>query len=134
MSLCVTLSQRWSSLVLPVQCGGAGDPFQQCSHDCEILLSLLQQRRQSSAPPLESTADAMRQKQLLSNLNIKFKAYDLDLMAPHGMGTGWQEFVAQSTGQRTVPMIWVKGRFIGGSSDLQALQASGQLTKMLAGK
>ena len=73
-------------------------------------------------------------KQLLSNANIKFKSYDLDLMEPQGMGIGWQAYVAQLTGQRTVPMIWVAEKFIGGSSELQRLQASGELQKMLAGK
>ena len=63
-------------------------------------------------------------------MNVPYKAYDLDLMEPQGQGIGWQAFVAQSTGQRTVPMIWIKGKFIGGSSDLQSLQASGELSKL----
>lgn len=38
------------------------------------------------------------------------------------MWTGWQTF----------PMVFVKGTFIGGASDLARLHASGELAKMLA--
>jgi glutaredoxin-related protein len=37
------------------------------------------------------------------------------------MWTGWQTF----------PMIWVKGTFVGGASDLSALMKSGELQRML---
>ena len=36
------------------------------------------------------------------------------------------------TGWPTFPMVFVKGTFIGGASDLARLQASGELAKMLA--
>jgi monothiol glutaredoxin len=38
------------------------------------------------------------------------------------MWTGWQTF----------PMIWVKGVFVGGASDVAALIKSGELKRMLA--
>ena len=38
------------------------------------------------------------------------------------MWTGWQTF----------PMVFVKGTFVGGASDLARLHASGELAKMLA--
>ena len=37
------------------------------------------------------------------------------------------------TGWPTFPMIFIKGQLIGGASDLQALQASGELERLLAG-
>jgi monothiol glutaredoxin len=37
------------------------------------------------------------------------------------------------TGWPTFPMIFVKGTFIGGATDLEALIASGELKKLLAG-
>ena len=36
------------------------------------------------------------------------------------------------TGWPTFPMIWVKGTFVGGASDLQRLQESGELKEMLS--
>jgi monothiol glutaredoxin len=35
------------------------------------------------------------------------------------------------TGWPTFPMIWVKGTFVGGASDLEALAESGELARML---
>jgi monothiol glutaredoxin len=37
------------------------------------------------------------------------------------------------TGWPTFPMIFVKGTFVGGATDLEALIASGELKKLLAG-
>jgi len=47
---------------------------------------------------------------------------------------GWRRRTALKmwTGWQTFPMVFVKGSFIGGASDLVRLHASGELAKMLA--
>lgn len=35
-------------------------------------------------------------------------------------------------GQSSVPQVWINDKFIGGCSDVEALQASGELKKLLA--
>ncbi|EJU02839.1 glutaredoxin [Dacryopinax primogenitus] len=47
-------------------------------------------------------------------------------------GSDIQNYLAQKTGQRTVPNIFIKQQHIGGSDDLAALERSGQLAKLLA--
>lgn len=43
-----------------------------------------------------------------------------------------QAYLADKSGQSTVPSIWINGKFIGGNSDLQAKNSSGELKKLLA--
>ncbi len=38
----------------------------------------------------------------------------------------------QKSGRRSVPQIWIRGRHVGGSDELHALERSGQLDAMLA--
>ena len=45
-----------------------------------------------------------------------------------------QKMMEQSGGRRTVPQIFIDGRHIGGFDDLSALDASGELDRLLAGK
>lgn len=47
-------------------------------------------------------------------------------------GGEWQAYLGDKTGQRTVPSIFIAGQFIGGSSDLDAKNKSGELKKLLA--
>ena len=42
------------------------------------------------------------------------------------------EMLAKSNGRRTVPQIFIDGKHIGGFDDLEKLQNSGQLDKLLA--
>ena len=42
--------------------------------------------------------------------------------------------IMKKSGQRTVPQIWVGGTHIGGYSDLQALEISGDLDELLSTK
>lgn len=42
------------------------------------------------------------------------------------------EMVARAGGRTTVPQIFINGRHVGGSDDLHALDASGQLAPLLA--
>lgn len=60
--------------------------------------------------------------------------------APHYIGhgsyfSGWRRRNALKmwTGWPTFPMVFVKGTFVGGADDLEALSASGELDKMIAG-
>ena len=43
-----------------------------------------------------------------------------------------REEMAQRSGRRTVPQIWIDGRHIGGSDDLHDLEQSGELDQLLA--
>ncbi|KAI9592332.1 thioredoxin-like protein [Syncephalis fuscata] len=47
-------------------------------------------------------------------------------------GADIQAYLEHITGQRTVPNIFIGGKHIGGCSDLEGLQSSGQLHKLLA--
>jgi len=40
--------------------------------------------------------------------------------------------MAQRSGRRTVPQIWIDGRHVGGCDDLYALEESGELDRLLA--
>jgi glutaredoxin 3 len=45
-----------------------------------------------------------------------------------------QKMMDKSGGRRTVPQIFIDGRHIGGFDDLSALEASGELDRLLAAK
>ena len=45
-----------------------------------------------------------------------------------------QKMMEQSGGRRTVPQIFIDGRHIGGFDDLSALDASGELDRLLESK
>ena len=47
-------------------------------------------------------------------------------------GEAIQADLAELTGQRTVPSVWIKGTHLGGNDDTQKALASGDLEKMLA--
>ncbi|KAI9216141.1 putative glutaredoxin Grx1 [Blastocladiella britannica] len=60
-------------------------------------------------------------KNTLSANGQKFKAVELDKEAD---GPAIQQHLADLTGQRTVPNIFIDGKHIGGCSDLLDLQSS----------
>ncbi|GAA5878364.1 hypothetical protein JCM8547_007532 [Rhodosporidiobolus lusitaniae] len=68
-------------------------------------------------------------KDLLKSLEVDFDAYELDQMDE---GSEWQNYLAEKTGQRTVPSVFINKQHIGGNSDLQAKHKSGELKKLLA--
>ncbi|BGP25084.1 Glutaredoxin [Rhodotorula toruloides] len=72
-----------------------------------------------------------RAKQILKDAGEDFDVYELDQMDE---GFEWQNALASKTGQRTVPSIWIGGKFIGGCSELEAKQRSGELKTLLSGK
>jgi glutaredoxin 3 len=45
---------------------------------------------------------------------------------------GGREEMERRSGRRTVPQIWIGGRHVGGYDDLAALNASGELDRLLA--
>ncbi|CAD6893467.1 unnamed protein product [Tilletia controversa] len=47
-------------------------------------------------------------------------------------GADIQAYLADKTGQRTVPNIFIKGKHIGGSSDLLELESKGELKKLVS--
>jgi glutaredoxin 3 len=57
------------------------------------------------------------------------KVYELDQMND---GSEIQNALAEITGQRTVPNVWVKGKFIGGNDDVHSVLRSGKLKEMLS--
>ncbi|BGP16691.1 Glutaredoxin [Rhodosporidiobolus nylandii] len=67
-------------------------------------------------------------KKLLKDEGIDFDVYELDQIED---GSEWQNYLAQKTGQRTVPSIFIKQQHIGGNSDLQAKHKNGQLKALL---
>jgi glutaredoxin 3 len=61
-------------------------------------------------------------------LKAKGLAYtDIDIYQDEKM----RRQLEQQTGQRTVPFVFIGETFIGGFSELQAIDASGQLDKLL---
>jgi glutaredoxin 3 len=65
---------------------------------------------------------------LLQRKSIPFEAVDVTNSSD---ARGW---LVEQTGQRTVPQIFIKGRSIGGYSELSALDRAGKLMPMLAGE
>ena len=68
-----------------------------------------------------------RAKNLLQSKNIPFQEVDLT------NDDKKREELENKTGHMTVPMIFIGDEFIGGSDDLHALEASGQLDKKVKG-
>ena len=60
--------------------------------------------------------------------NKDVKVVELDRLSNGGE---IQRVLAQMTGQRTVPSVWVKGNFVGGNDDTVSLYHSGKLAAML---
>ncbi|ORZ39524.1 thioredoxin-like protein, partial [Catenaria anguillulae PL171] len=70
----------------------------------------------------------IKAKDTLKALNQPFYALELDQIDD---GSAIQNHLAELTGQRTVPNIFIKGKHIGGCSDLLDLKAKGELAKLL---
>ncbi|KAK0530980.1 Glutaredoxin [Tilletia horrida] len=47
-------------------------------------------------------------------------------------GAAIQEYLAEKTGQKTVPNLFIDGKHIGGSTDFLALESSGELQKLVS--
>jgi glutaredoxin len=68
-------------------------------------------------------------RELLDGLNVPYHYLEYG-----SYFSGWRRRLALKiwAGWPTFPLVFIKGTFVGGASDLKALQASGELTKLLA--
>uniref|UniRef100_J3LEU4 Glutaredoxin domain-containing protein n=2 Tax=Oryza brachyantha TaxID=4533 RepID=J3LEU4_ORYBR len=69
-----------------------------------------------------------RVKQLLAQLGASYKAVELDVESD---GSELQAALANWTGQRTVPCVFIKGKHIGGCDDTMAMHKGGNLVPLL---
>jgi len=73
-------------------------------------------------------------KKLLTNLpgvdSEQVKILELDEMGSEGQDI--QAYLADKTGQRTVPNIFINKQHVGGSDDLAKFEKSGELAKAIA--
>ncbi|KAF5198834.1 Glutaredoxin [Thalictrum thalictroides] len=67
-------------------------------------------------------------KQLFSQLNVSYKLIELDVESDGGE---MQSALAQWTGQRTVPNVFIGGKHIGGCDAVMALNKEGKLVPLL---
>ncbi|MBL8642729.1 MAG: glutaredoxin 3 [Rhodospirillaceae bacterium] len=68
-----------------------------------------------------------RAKALLTRKGVAFTEFDVMSDANKR-----KEMTERSNGGRTVPQIFINGRHVGGSDDIHALDAQGQLDPLLA--
>ena len=68
-----------------------------------------------------------RAKRLLVEHGVAFREIDVSAQPERR-----PEMVARAGGRSTVPQIFINGSHVGGCDDLQALDASGKLTPLLA--
>ncbi len=69
----------------------------------------------------------MRAKHLLGAKGVDFEEYDITMGGPRRA-----EMLQRAPGRTTVPQIFIHGRHVGGSEDLQALERAGKLDALLA--
>jgi glutaredoxin 3 len=67
-----------------------------------------------------------------AKLLLEAKGVEYDEIDAMG-GSGRENMLARANGRTTVPQIFIDGFHVGGSDDLQALDAAGKLEPMLAG-
>ncbi|CEH13578.1 glutaredoxin 3 [Ceraceosorus bombacis] len=69
-----------------------------------------------------------RVKSALPSLGAQFKVLELD---QESSGSEYQSYLAEKTGQRTVPNVFVNGKHVGGCDDFFKAQSSGELSKLI---
>ncbi|XP_056270880.1 glutaredoxin 2 isoform X1 [Pseudoliparis swirei] len=67
-------------------------------------------------------------KNVFNEIGATYKAVELD---EHNDGRGVQEALAQITGARTVPRVFINGKCIGGGSDTKQLYQQGKLLPLI---
>ena len=80
-------------------------------------------------PYCHSTLDLINEK-IKENILKKEDVYLLELDTMDE-GADYQDALQEISGQRSVPNIYINNKHIGGNSDLQALNSSGKLNKLL---
>ncbi|KAL6929214.1 hypothetical protein ACO0SA_002554 [Hanseniaspora valbyensis] len=83
----------------------------------------------SYCPYCHSTLSLIREK-IDEQIVKKEDVYLLELDTMED-GDDWQDALQELSGQRTVPNVYINAKHIGGNSDLQALNKSGQLDAIL---
>lgn len=68
-----------------------------------------------------------RAKALLDGKGVRYEETEIS-----GGGAGREEMLGRANGRTTVPQVFIDGRHIGGSDDLAALEAKGELDTLLA--
>ncbi|KAJ0962502.1 hypothetical protein J5N97_027624 [Dioscorea zingiberensis] len=69
-----------------------------------------------------------RVKQLLTQLGANYTVIELNMESD---GAEMQSALAEWTGQRTVPNVFIGGKHIGGCDNVMAVHASGKLVALL---
>ncbi|KAK6924833.1 Glutaredoxin [Dillenia turbinata] len=69
-----------------------------------------------------------RVKQLLSELGATYQAIELDLQSD---GNEIQSTLQKKTGKKTVPQVFIGGKFVGGCDDVFEMYKSGSLVALL---
>jgi glutaredoxin 3 len=69
----------------------------------------------------------MRARKLLSSKGVQFEDIDITMGGPKR-----REMLERAPGHSTVPSIFIDGKHVGGSDDLAALDARGELDQLLA--
>ncbi|XP_075977133.1 uncharacterized protein LOC142977243 [Anticarsia gemmatalis] len=69
-------------------------------------------------------------KKVFAQVKQPAKVYELD---ERDDGASIQDNLAQITGFRTVPQVFINGNCVGGGTDVKALHSSGKLAPMLIG-
>ncbi|XP_062219676.1 glutaredoxin-like [Phragmites australis] len=69
-----------------------------------------------------------RVKKLLAQLGASYKVVELDVESD---GSELQSALAEWTGQRSVPNVFIKGERIGGCDDTMAMHSGGKLVPLL---
>ncbi|CAL8133441.1 unnamed protein product [Orchesella dallaii] len=72
-------------------------------------------------------------KNLLTDLDVQFKAVELDTLAGDE-GAKWQEALHAKSGQRTVPNVFIRGQHIGGCSDVIKAFDENKLVSLINGE
>ena len=67
-----------------------------------------------------------RARRLLDSKGVAYREFDLAREPARR-----EEMIARSGGRSTVPQIFIDGRHIGGSDELAALEAEGELDRLL---
>ncbi len=68
-----------------------------------------------------------RAKKLLENKGIDFEEINVD------RHPGKREEISAKTGHKTIPMVFVNDKFLGGYSELSTMDQNGELDKLLNG-
>ena len=66
-------------------------------------------------------------KALLKSKNVEFEEFDICKDPAKA-----KEMLQRTNGKRTIPQMFIGDHYIGGNDDLQALNRSGELDKLLA--